>query len=552
MSNSLDLQRLPCGETNFEKMIDGNLIYVDKTDLIFELTKIESSPILFTRPRRFGKSLLISVLNNLFRQRRQYFKGLKIEKLWQDTRTYKVLHLDFSAIASNDFGKFNRRFTDILKSFAKEYQLTYSEGLLNEPRAVLRELLSQCQNGEVVLLIDDYDLPLTSVGGESQSQKAIKECLISFFALLKALSSKFRFMFITGETRSFDMSILSAFNTILDLTLNKKYGTLLGFTKEELEHYFLAYIKRAASELDCTVDEVFYNLKLNYDGFCFEESASVLVYNPWSILNFLQLVSSSCGYKCYWANSSGYSTLIVNYFKDLSKLRRAHSYSLNMLSNNIDGTEVISKAKLESPSSILDKDPLLMMYQAGYYSIKSVDGNAVSIGIPNLELRQFIKNMFFDEIFLSNLESSDIIYLRKNADFKAIQKACLSKAEEDFFDIFDAVANTFGYDTTIFDVEANLRDILYSYFLYAHVNASREVLQQRGRSDLMIQMDGQRFVFELKLLKEQDNLEKVLEDATSQVLTRDYGKVAPILPLTRYVVVFSSPDKCLKKVVRVD
>ncbi|MDY5734266.1 MAG: AAA family ATPase, partial [Succinivibrio sp.] len=294
MSNSLDLQRLPCGETNFERMIDGNLIYVDKTDLIFELTKIESSPILFTRPRRFGKSLLISVLNNLFRQRRQYFKGLKIEKLWQDTRTYKVLHLDFSAIASNDFGKFNRRFTDILKSFAKEYQLTYSEELLNEPRAVLRELLSQCQNGEVVLLIDDYDLPLTSVGGESQSQKAIKECLISFFALLKALSSKFRFMFITGETRSFDMSILSAFNTILDLTLNKKYGALLGFTKEELEHYFLAYIKRAAYELDCTVDEVFYNLKLNYDGFCFEESASVLVYNPWSILNFLQLVSSSC------------------------------------------------------------------------------------------------------------------------------------------------------------------------------------------------------------------------------------------------------------------
>lgn len=136
MSNSLDLQRLPCGETNFEKMIDGNLIYVDKTDLIFELTKIESSPILFTRPRRFGKSLLISVLNNLFRQRRQYFKGLKIEKLWQDTRTYKVLHLDFSAIASNDFGKFNRRFTDILKSFAKEYQLTYSEELLNEPRAM--------------------------------------------------------------------------------------------------------------------------------------------------------------------------------------------------------------------------------------------------------------------------------------------------------------------------------------------------------------------------------------------------------------------------------
>ena len=180
MSNSLDLQRLPCGETNFEKMIDGNLIYVDKTDLIFELIKIESSPILFTRPRRFGKSLLISVLNNLFRQRRQYFKGLKIEKLWQDTRTYKVLHLDFSAIASNDFGKFNRRFTDILKSFAKEYHLTYSE-LLNEPRALLRELLSQCQNGEVVLLIDDYDLPLTSVGGESQSQKAIKEYLSLLF-----------------------------------------------------------------------------------------------------------------------------------------------------------------------------------------------------------------------------------------------------------------------------------------------------------------------------------------------------------------------------------
>ena len=106
MSNSLDLQRLPCGEINFEKMIEGNLIYVDKTDLIFELTKIESSPILFTRPRRFGKSLLISVLNNLFKQRRQYFKGLKIEKLWNDTGTYKVLHLDFSTIASNDFEKF--------------------------------------------------------------------------------------------------------------------------------------------------------------------------------------------------------------------------------------------------------------------------------------------------------------------------------------------------------------------------------------------------------------------------------------------------------------
>lgn len=551
MSEELDLQRLPRGVVSFERIIDGNKIFVDKTDLIYELTENSDSPVFIARPRRFGKTILVSIFDTLFRQKTQYFKGLKIEKLWKDTGTYKVLHLDFSTISSINFEEFNQDFTENLKSFAKEYNLTYSPKFCS-PRSLLSELLEQCQNREVVLLIDEYDSPITRVMNDGETVKKVRECLKSFYDLIKAKFPKFRFMFLTGVTKYSDMSIFSAFNTILDLTLNKKYGALLGYTKDELEHYFLPYIKRAASELDCTVDEVFYNLKLNYDGFCFEESASVLVYNPWSILNFLQLVSSSCGYKCYWANSSGYSTLIVNYFKDLSKLRRAHSYSLNMLSNNIDGTEVISKAKLESPSSILDKDPLLMMYQAGYYSIKSVDGNAVSIGIPNLELRQFIKNMFFDEIFLSNLESSDIIYLRKNADFKAIQKACLSKAEEDFFDIFDAVANTFGYDTTIFDVEANLRDILYSYFLYAHVNASREVLQQRGRSDLMIQMDGQRFVFELKLLKEQDNLEKVLEDATSQVLTRDYGKVAPIQPLTRYVVVFSSPDKCLKKVVRVD
>ena len=271
-----------------------------KTDLVADLAKFDA-PIFLSRPRRFGKSTLVSTFHELFSNGLDKFQGLKIvtDNLWND-RTYNVIHLDLSKIKEqSDDINFNETF---LQQLDDAFIHSGYEKILNEeikiPARYLDIRFNQKDISGLVLLIDEYDAPLTAVMGDKGEFERRRRVLSNFFSTIKAYSGKFRFIFITGVTRYSNTSIFSAFNNIKDISFNPAYGAIVGYTQEELEHYFKDYIEYAAKALNrkektCkyTYEFILDELKNNYDGYSFDEDNECHVYNPWSILNFLKIRS---------------------------------------------------------------------------------------------------------------------------------------------------------------------------------------------------------------------------------------------------------------------
>ncbi|WP_286036376.1 AAA family ATPase, partial [Succinatimonas hippei] len=314
----IDYSKLPLSITSFSDFAVNSMIYVDKTDLVANLARFRN-PIFLSRPRRFGKSTLVSTFHELFSNGLDKFQGLKItnENLWND-KTYKVIHIDFSQIKENTENRpFEDKFYLLLKSSFKEASLAIAEE--RDVIAAFADTIAAEENGTLVLLIDEYDAPLTAVMGDKEEFEARRALFSEFFSTVKSRSSKFRFIFITGVTRYSNTSIFSAFNNIKDISFNPTYGAIVGYTQAELENYFKDYIEYAANALNkkektdkYTYELILEELKNNYDGYSFDEECEWHVYNPWSILNFLS--EPQRGFKPYWLETGGAKpSLLVNY-----------------------------------------------------------------------------------------------------------------------------------------------------------------------------------------------------------------------------------------------
>ena len=226
----IDYSKLPLSITSFSDFAVNSMIYVDKTDLVANLARFRN-PIFLSRPRRFGKSTLVSTFHELFSNGLDKFQGLKItnENLWND-KTYKVIHIDFSQIKENTENRpFEDKFYLLLKSSFKEASLAIAEE--RDVIAAFADTIAAEENGTLVLLIDEYDAPLTAVMGDKEEFEARRALFSEFFSTVKSRSSKFRFIFITGVTRYSNTSIFSAFNNIKDISFNPTYGAIVGYTQ---------------------------------------------------------------------------------------------------------------------------------------------------------------------------------------------------------------------------------------------------------------------------------------------------------------------------------
>ena len=283
-----DLQKLPFGVATFSKIIKNNLLYVDKTDLVYKLAR-QFAPIVLSRPRRFGKSLLVSTFEALFNGQKELFKGLKIYDLWQDDNKYKVLRLDFSDTSASTYEVFVNKFNQKLEKNFKDLGIKVSKPQTNLPEDYFYSFLCECEDCEVVLLIDEYDAPLTELMNDESEFEKVRERLSNFYKCVKSNEDKIRFVFLTGITRYSQTSIFSAFNNLMDISTSPDYGAIVGYTNEELEHYFKDYLTEAAKKLNLSVDSLKNKLKLHYDGYCFEDTASIHVsdYSPWQAMGVL-------------------------------------------------------------------------------------------------------------------------------------------------------------------------------------------------------------------------------------------------------------------------
>lgn len=284
--SSMSLPSLPFGISSFGNIRLSDRVYVDKTAQIFSMVD-KHSRVLLTRPRRFGKSLLVSVLNSLFRSGDQDFQGLKIEKLWKERKQNKVVLLDFSVTCSSRFERFELNFVlHLLNSFS-EHGFQCDSYLLPDLLEKLSEWLEGQEPGSLVLLVDEYEAPLTATLEDPKLFNLILKDISGFFSVIGSRDSAFRFVFITGIVNFKNTGMLSELKGLADISLDPEYGSIVGFTTQELKDYFSGYIENAARQLGAEPEALLQRLTGYYDGYCFEKTATVRVMNPWSVMSFL-------------------------------------------------------------------------------------------------------------------------------------------------------------------------------------------------------------------------------------------------------------------------
>ena len=503
---------------NFRDLIDNNRVYVDKTALICQIAKDEKGPYFISRPRRFGKSTLINTFHELFAHGTERFKGLEIEPLWKD-KTYKVIHLDFSTfreVPSNS--SFNKEFMDAFKLSLEEAGIEPTKENIDSPANLLKKTLDT--ESEVVLLVDEYDAPLTAVLNDSNEFEDRRKILSNFYMTVKSFQVKFRFIFITGVTYYAHTSIFSAFNNLTDLTLDSDYGALLGYTSEELEKYFSEYIDNAVVTLNkkfpterYTHEKVVEELKRNYDGYSFDEDCMHHVYNPWSILNFLK--SPHRGFIPYWVVSGcSTPTFLVNYLKQgLEKYNADELQSLLQIDSTVNK---VSSKLYPTIDNIAKIDLFAILYQAGYFCIKGVNRKIFQIGIPNLEVKQA-----YSEIMLRLLTNNNDVQEKFTTSLYDI--LCENNLDK-LKNIFNSFINELSYETVKNFNEACFRDVLKLAMLTFNVTAATEVMGACGRADITAEAGEYLYVFELKVTDDSKDIATKLNEAKAQIIKNKYAR----------------------------
>ena len=525
--NNFTIKNLPIDSSDFEDLRKKNKIYVDKTDLIFEFTQ-NDAPIFLSRPRRFGKSLLTTTIKSLFEHGLEYFEDLKISKLWNDS-TYPVLYLNFSDFGESDYDFFYDSLLTEIKYFIQNNNIKIDVNIDSIPHPVkLFKKAVTFSDEPIVILIDEYDCQLTHNLNNPELYERFRSLISSFFLSIKANRKKIRFIFITGVTRHSNTNIFSGLNNLTDISSSSQYGTLVGFTQDEINQYFSTFIENAAKNLNTSIDNIKNELKDNYNGFCFSTKLDSHVYNPWSVIRFFS--ASADGFISYWIDS-GFSSFVVKYFTSKSKEK-----------NNLDIFRILnapiklSENDIKSNVPIIEAKPESILYQSGFLTLNQKDVFGFKATVPNFEVRKALSSQFFDmindskEVFVDNLDGS----------FKALIQEGLSTLNiKKILEGFQCILNNFRPGTNIFAKEIHICDAISGFIHFLDAIVKREDPMLLGDSDLIIYYKNTRYLFEFKIAKDESEAHKKLNEAINQILEKEYGKNSETTKLYRFGVVFN-------------
>jgi len=333
---------LPIGISDFKKLREGGYVYVDKTEYIYRLVKEGSGYYFLSRPRRFGKSLLLSTIEYLFRGERELYKGMYIEDKWNWEEKYPVVRIDFGDTQVRSTEELEKELKAIIIEAGKVYGYKYNEEYtINRNLRLLTEKIYEESKKRMIILIDEYDKPILDNIEKKEEAEKIREALKGFYITLKGVDKYIRFMLITGVSKFSKVSLFSGLNQLEDISLNKEYGNICGYTQEELEKNFKEYLEGVDLE----------EVKEWYNGYSFLGDR---VYNPFDILLYLK----SKVYKNYWYKTGTPSFLI--------KLIKKKRYDITKLENMVVREDILEKFDIEEIRIEA------LMYQTGYLTIKEV------------------------------------------------------------------------------------------------------------------------------------------------------------------------------------
>lgn len=559
--------KLPMGEQNFADLRAADKIYVDKTNFIFNLAQ-DNIPKFLSRPRRFGKSTIVSTLEELFTHgikgydgHDSFFKGLKIEKLWDDEGQYKVLHLDFYSLVyfCQNVAEFEYSLSQALDSFAKEHGLNLEAKENEFVSSKFERLVSLCARNSLVFLLDEYDAPLAKfmTEGKGEEYNRIIQILQGISNTIKLKQGKFRCVFITGITRYKHSSIFTAGGTIMDISLQSAFGECCGYTRSEILEYFndylryaVAYRKTLALE-DVTSDDleqILDEMALFYNGYCFDRNAKTKVFSTWSVLSFFSQEEAS--FLNYWYSSGGFPSLLRNsFFK---------GDVVQTLSQMINGELGVSTSEFLNPTTLFDMNRKVLLYQTGYLTLASpiriemqndkTDGDKVYLKFPNRELEWSFKNLLFESIFIKSSEAFSSFTQDRFSLFKSILEKKDLKLLVSFF---NHVLKSVDYEHYPIKEESMFTAILASFMYGMGINVKVNAHQSGGRADLSISLESCLLILENKFIKENNEKQahKLLDQAMVQIADRDYGKTVDSIGknLWQVALVFSQSKRQIVK-----
>ena len=483
--------KYPLGIQNFESVRENGYLYIDKTAMIWQIAT-NGKCYFLSRPRRFGKSLLISTLEAYFRGQKELFKGLAIENLEQEWREYPVLHLDLNArnYANKDalLAELNKH----LEMWEAEYGDEYKDRAPEErfQHVIINAYKKTGQ--KVVILVDEYDKPLLQTVNDKALQEDYRATLKAFYGVEKSMDGYIRFALFTGVTKFSKVSVFSDLNNLTDISMDARYVELCGITEKEIRHTLDAQVGEMAEANDMSKDECYEKLKERYDGYHFEAD-TVGIYNPYSLLSAL----SSKSFKDYWFETGTPSYLI--------ELLKNSNYPLDNL-----GTEELTASVLGNIDTV-DQSPIPVLYQSGYLTLKGYDKEfeMYRLGFPNLEVeRGFTRflipyyttlksdqGQFFVANFVKELRTGKVEAFMKRLEslFADGDYQVVGKAELYFQNVVWVIFKMIGFYT---EVERHTSD---------------------GRMDMFIKTADYIYILEFKL-------DKSAEEALQQIEDKQYVK----------------------------
>ena len=490
--------KYPIGIQTFSQIIENGFVYVDKTDLVYSLAT-EGKVYFLSRPRRFGKSLLLSTLRAYFEGKRDLFKGLKIDSLEKEWHQHTVFHIDFNGTNFTEPEALNMKIEGYIHDWEKIYGITpeVDFNLGSRFEKVLRAAYETSGRGAVVL-IDEYDKPLLDVlEKDPELLDKNREILKAFYSVFKQTDAYLRFVFLTGVTKFSQISVFSGFNQPKDISMYDKYEALCGITEEELSNYFTGSIREMAESEGCTEEEMQKLLKLRYDGYHFGEKM-IDVYNPFSLLNAFD----SKRIRDYWfaSGTPTYLIRLMNHFNEGIDQLTGKYYSLDEFVNYKADTEY----------------PLPMIYQSGYLTIKEYDKRRQTflLDFPNNEVKSG---------FLTIVASN---YLDVSSGVSTITQDMAFALEDGELDTFRKVLTSFlasiPYTMRRKDDEREReRYFQYTFYLLLRLMSvytiSLEREQSEGRVDCIVETPKFVYIFEFKL-------DGSAEEALQQIEEKGYAR----------------------------
>lgn len=469
MSNKI----YPIGIQNFEKIRNDGYFYIDKTALMYHMVKTGSYYFL-SRPRRFGKSLLISTLEAYFQGKKDLFAGLAVEKLEKDWIKYPILHLDLNIEKYDTLESLDKILNDNLEYWESQYGTRPSETSFSLRFAGIIQRACEKTGQRVVILVDEYDKPMLQAIGNEELQRQFRNTLKPFYGALKTKDGCIKFALLTGVTKFGKVSVFSDLNNLDDISMRKDYVEICGVSDQELHDNLDVELHEFAEARGVSYEKLCAELKERYDGYHFTHNSAGM-YNPFSLLNAFKYKE----FGSYWFET-GTPTYLVS-------LLKKHHYDLERMAHEETDAQVLNSVDSES------NNPIPVIYQSGYLTIKGYDERfgIYRLGFPNREVEEgFVRFLLPYYANVNKVESP----------FE-IQKF-VREVESGDYDSFFRRLQSFFADTTyevIRDQELHYENVLFIVFKLVGFYVKVEYHTNDGRIDLVLQTDKFIYIMEFKL-----------------------------------------------------